>query len=120
MSSSGRASGSAKLRAEQLAAANLRAALDHENEERAARPIRGPPHGLQPVILRRPAVEAMVGLRRSAIYKLMAAGEFPLPVKLTGKAVGWKRDDIEAWLAARPPSRRARLIPQERQASEAP
>ena len=94
--------------------------LDHESEELTAHPIRGPPPGLQPVILRRPAVEATVGLRRSAIYKLMAAGEFPLPVKLTGKAVGWRRNDIDAWLAARPPSRRARLIAQERQESEAP
>lgn len=52
-------------------------------------------------ILRRPAVEATVGLGRSAIYNMMAKGLFPKPVKLTAKAVGWRKADIDAWLASR-------------------
>lgn len=52
-------------------------------------------------ILRRPAVEATVGLGRSAIYNLMAKNLFPKPVKLTAKAVGWRLSDIDAWLASR-------------------
>lgn len=52
-------------------------------------------------ILRRPAVEAIVGLGRSAIYNMMAKGLFPKPVKLTAKAVGWRKADIDAWLASR-------------------
>ena len=55
-------------------------------------------------ILRRPAVEARVGLSRSTIYALMQRddGSFPRPIKLGERAVGWKAEDIDAWLAARP------------------
>ena len=49
-------------------------------------------------ILRRPAVEARVGLGRSAIYAMMAKNLFPKPVKLTAKAVGWRERDVSAWL----------------------
>jgi prophage regulatory protein len=51
--------------------------------------------------LRRPAVEAMTGLARSTIYDLIARGEFPRPVKLTGKAVAWPESAIADWLASR-------------------
>lgn len=53
-------------------------------------------------IVRRPEVERLTGLSRSTIYRLMAAGEFPKPVKLTGKAVGWQLSAIAEWLAQRP------------------
>ena len=52
-------------------------------------------------ILRRPAVEARVGLGRSAIYAMMAKNLFPKPVKLTAKAVGWRERDVRAWLESR-------------------
>lgn len=52
-------------------------------------------------ILRRHQVEARTGLSRSAIYALMARNQFPKPVKLTAKAVGWRSDLIEAWLQSR-------------------
>ena len=52
-------------------------------------------------ILRRPAVEARVGLGRSAIYAMMAKNLFPKPVKLTAKAVGWRERDVTAWLDSR-------------------
>lgn len=34
-------------------------------------------------LLHRPAVEELVGLKRSALYKLIAAGRFPAPVPLS-------------------------------------
>ena len=40
-------------------------------------------------------VMAQVGLRKSQIYKMIRAGDFPQPVKLTNKAVGWHRKDID-------------------------
>jgi len=52
--------------------------------------------------IRRHAVEEMTGLSRSTIYALMQQGEFPRPIKLTGKAVGWPERDIIAWLESRP------------------
>ena len=52
-------------------------------------------------ILRRPAVEARVGLGRSAIYAMMAKNLVPKPVRLTAKAVGWRERDVSAWLESR-------------------
>lgn len=52
-------------------------------------------------ILRRTQVEARTGLSRSAIYALKDRGEFPQPVKLTAKAVGWRSSDIDDWLESR-------------------
>lgn len=57
---------------------------------------------MAPRIIRRPEVEALTGLSRSTIYKLMADGAFPKPVKLTGKAVGWPEKAVTDWLAQRP------------------
>jgi prophage regulatory protein len=50
---------------------------------------------------RRPLVETRTGLSRSLIYKLMAIGDFPMPVKLTGKAVAWPSTAIDRWIEAR-------------------
>lgn len=51
--------------------------------------------------LRRRAVEQLTGLSRSTIYDLMAKGQFPRPVRLTGKAVAWPESAIAEWLASR-------------------
>jgi prophage regulatory protein len=51
--------------------------------------------------LRRPAVQELTGLSRSTIYDLMAKGDFPRPVHLTAKAVGWPESKIVEWLAQR-------------------
>lgn len=57
-------------------------------------------------LLRRPEVEVMTGLRKSAIYKLMKTGAFPPQVKLSGNssqsAVAWRAADIVAWINSRP------------------
>ena len=52
-------------------------------------------------ILRLPEVLARVGLSRSTVYQLMAAGDFPGSVRLTRNSVGWRSDDIDAWIASR-------------------
>ena len=49
-------------------------------------------------ILRRNEVEKATGLGRSTIYAKVAAGEFPSPMKLGHRAVGWRSSDIEKWL----------------------
>jgi len=51
--------------------------------------------------LRRRAVEEITGLSRSTIYDLMGKGQFPRPVKLTGKAVAWPESAVSAWLKSR-------------------
>lgn len=52
-------------------------------------------------ILRRPEVERLTGLSRSTIYRMMADGEFPKPVKLTRKSVGWPKNAVLDWLSSR-------------------
>ena len=58
------------------------------------------------VLLRMPAVVRCTGLGRSTIYRLMANQQFPLPVKLTGRAVGWRKSDLDRWTDSLPPARR--------------
>jgi prophage regulatory protein len=52
-------------------------------------------------ILRRPAVQAAVGLSTSTIYAMMAEGAFPKPLRLSKRAVGWSESSIREWLDAR-------------------
>jgi len=50
-------------------------------------------------ILRLPAVKVFTGLSRSTIYLRISKNEFPAPISLGGRAVGWLEEDIEKWLA---------------------
>lgn len=52
-------------------------------------------------ILRRKDLRPATGLSPSTIYKMIALGEFPPPVKLGLKAVGWLKSDVDVWLAGR-------------------
>jgi len=49
-------------------------------------------------IIRRPEVEYLTGIGRSAIYRGMQNGSFPKNLSLGGKAVGWKESDIQGWI----------------------
>ncbi|NRA17481.1 MAG: AlpA family phage regulatory protein [Oceanospirillaceae bacterium] len=49
-------------------------------------------------IIRRPEVEHLTGIGRSAIYRGMQDGSFPKNISLGGKAVGWKESDIQGWI----------------------
>lgn len=51
-----------------------------------------------PRILRRQLVEAQTGLSRSKIYDLVAREQFPRPIKIGARAVGWIEADIAAWI----------------------
>ena len=52
-------------------------------------------------ILRLPAVSARTSLSRSTIYDRMARGDFPKPIKLTPKSIGWRASDIDQWIESR-------------------
>lgn len=52
-------------------------------------------------ILRRREVEIRTGLSRSTIYEWMKRGDFPQPVKLGARLVGWRESDLNEWLEAR-------------------
>ena len=51
--------------------------------------------------LRLPEVMAATGLRKTKIYELVAAGDFPQQVKITAHSVGWVEAEIQAWQACR-------------------
>jgi prophage regulatory protein len=55
----------------------------------------------QTVILRLPALCDRVGLGRSTVYALMQRGQFPHPIRLSARAVGWRESEIEQWIAER-------------------
>jgi prophage regulatory protein len=52
-------------------------------------------------ILRLPAVIDLVGLSRSTIYLAISNETFPRPIRLSTRARGWLREDIEEWLGQR-------------------
>jgi prophage regulatory protein len=53
-------------------------------------------------IKRVPAVLVQTGLSRSSLYAKVKGGDFPRPIKLGARSVGWRTEDIDAWIAARP------------------
>jgi prophage regulatory protein len=55
-----------------------------------------------PRMLRLREVEALTGLRRSAIYAAASRGQFPKPRKLTSVATAWREDEIRVWIESRP------------------
>jgi len=52
-------------------------------------------------LLRLPEVKQKVGLSRTAIYRLIAEGQFPRQVCIGTRAVAWCQDDLEAWIEQR-------------------
>lgn len=52
-------------------------------------------------IIRRKEVEQRIGLACSTIYAMMARGDFPRPIKIGQRAVGWRSEDIDNWLSDR-------------------
>ena len=56
-------------------------------------------------IERLPVVKTRTGLSRSSIYKQVAAGDFPRPIRLGPRAVGWLTTEIDEWITARMKSR---------------
>lgn len=52
-------------------------------------------------ILRRKKVEAKTGFPRSTLYLKIAQGEFPKPIKIGARAVGWLESDVDAWIEQR-------------------
>ena len=50
-------------------------------------------------IYRLPEVMDMTGLSRSSIYLRVSTDEFPKPVKIGRRAIGWPEDSIIAWQA---------------------
>jgi prophage regulatory protein len=52
-------------------------------------------------IYRAKAVCERTGLPYSTLYAKMLNNEFPRPIKIGRRAVGWRSEDLQAWLDAR-------------------
>jgi prophage regulatory protein len=51
-------------------------------------------------LLRLAEVSTMIGLKRSSIYRYVADGQFPAPIKVGERSVRWKLADVLAWRAS--------------------
>lgn len=52
-------------------------------------------------ILRIREVSRMVGVGRATIYRLLARGDFPRPLQLGARSIGWREDEIQEWIEGR-------------------
>lgn len=53
-------------------------------------------------VIRPAGLKAVVGISKSRAYELMKLKRFPAPLRLSDRAVGWRRADLERWLSERP------------------
>ena len=53
-------------------------------------------------ILRAAAVMDKCGFRRTTLWRLVHEADFPKPIFITGKAIGWREDQVDEWIDARP------------------
>jgi prophage regulatory protein len=51
--------------------------------------------------LRLPKVEERTGQSRTGIYEGVARGDFPAPIHIGPRAIGWVEDEIDDWIEAR-------------------
>ncbi len=56
---------------------------------------------IQPAVLRLADMIPYLNLGRSAIYHLRKDPDFPTPIRLGQRAVGWKRSEVDAWIESR-------------------
>ena len=59
-------------------------------------------------LLRLPQVKTRTGLSRSELYRRMATGDFPRPVKLGERASAWPESEVSAWCEGRIAARDAK------------
>jgi prophage regulatory protein len=53
-------------------------------------------------ILRVENVLAIIGMKRSWLWGEIRAGNFPRPIRLGKRAIGWKESEIMEWICNRP------------------
>lgn len=58
-------------------------------------------------VLRRPEVTAIVGLGTTKLYELIGKGQFPKPIRLSERSVGWLESEVQGWIKERAESREA-------------
>lgn len=68
-------------------------------------------HSVEPFVLERlPSVKKRTGKSRTTIYRDIAAGTFPRPLKIGERASAWDSREVDAWIAARIAERDAKKV----------
>jgi predicted DNA-binding transcriptional regulator AlpA len=52
-------------------------------------------------VVRNKQLRQLTGLSNTTIWRLEREGAFPARIRLSQKSVGWRRSEIETWLATR-------------------
>ena len=68
------------------------------NHRRSQQPIEA--LHLPDALLRMGTVTAVTGQSPTSVYRKLAAGTFPQPVRLSARCTRWRAGDITAWLQA--------------------
>ncbi len=55
-------------------------------------------HGIGKLLTRRQVQDRIGGVGTSTLYRWVREGSFPAPLKIGGKCVRWRSDEIEVWL----------------------
>lgn len=53
------------------------------------------------VLLNRQSVQTRTTLSRSSLYAMIAKGEFPAPIKISGRRVAWPETTVNNWIQSR-------------------
>ena len=61
-------------------------------------------------VMRRPEVERVTGISRSILCEMIKSGEFPKPMRLGRRAVGWPETVVSDWLDPRPNGGASELV----------
>ena len=52
-------------------------------------------------LIRLPEVELLTGLKKSTIYRLCRAREFPPSVQISGRATAWSENHVRQWVQSK-------------------
>jgi predicted DNA-binding transcriptional regulator AlpA len=52
-------------------------------------------------LIRIAEVLQICGLSRATLYREIKAKEFPAPLKLSARSVGWRQEEVMEWVASR-------------------
>lgn len=53
-------------------------------------------------IMRKKEVSELTGIPIGSVWYFQKAHGFPKPIKLGKRSMGWKKSEVDAWLASRP------------------
>ena len=51
-----------------------------------------------PLLLEVREAAALISVSRATFWRLHSKGAVPLPIRLSGRVVRWRRDELEAWV----------------------